>query len=318
MPHPTPTSMTPLYIGVDVSTDALDVATSTGVAHRLPYDDDGLARLVALCDGAALVVLEATGGVERVAVAELAAADRPVVVVNPRQVRDFARATGQLAKTDALDAAVLARFAEAVRPDVRPLPSAEQHAFAALAARRRQISAMITAETNRLRTAARVVRPSIEAHLAFLVRQRAEAELALGQAVEASPVWRAADVLLRSVPGIGAVVSRTLLAELPELGQLTGKQIAALVGLAPLACDSGRLRGRRSVWGGRASVRSALYMAALSASRFNAVLRAFYGQLRARGKAPKVALVAVARKLLVALNAMVREGQPWRESLAAA
>jgi transposase len=308
----------PLYVGLDVSRDALDLARSDGHAARLCHDDDGLAALVALCDGATLVVIEATGGVERAAAAELVGAGVPVAVVNPRQVRDFARATGQLAKTDALDAAVLARFAEAVGPEARPLPDAEQRALAALVARRRQLTEMLTAERSRLRTAEPAVRGSVEAVIAFLEGQKADADRALAEAVEASAAWRERDDLLRSVPGVGRVLSATLLADLPELGRLTGKQAAALVGVAPLARDSGRLRGHRTTWGGRAPVRRALYMASLSASRFNPALRSFYERLLARGKARKVALVAVMRKLLVLLNAVVRDGRRWDENVAAA
>ena len=196
------------FVGVDVSLDALDLAASTGESDRLPNDDEGRARLVAACRGATLVVLEATGGIERAAAAELAVAGVPVAVVNPRQVRDFARATGQLAKTDPIDAAVLARFAEAVRPEVRPLPDAEQRALAAVVARRRQLTEMLVAERHRLRTADRAVRVGIEAHIAFLVAQKTEADAALAEAVAASAVWRAHDDLLRSVPGIGVVLSR--------------------------------------------------------------------------------------------------------------
>lgn len=308
----------PLYVGVDVSLDALDVATSAGHAQRLDYTDDGLDGLRQLCAGATLVVLEATGGIERAAAAELVAAGLPVAVVNPRQVRDFARATGQLAKTDRIDAAVLARFAEKVEPEARPLPTAEQRAMAALVARRRQLSDMLVAERHRLRTADAAVRASVEAVIAFLTAQKTEADQALAAAVEASAVWRQRDDLLRSVPGVGPVVSATLIAELPELGRLSGKQIAALVGVAPMARDSGRKRGRRSVWGGRASVRAVLYMGALSAARYNPALRSFYEGLVARGKAPKVALIAVARKLVVVLNAMVRDGRAWGKNMAVA
>src|SRR5690606_32350871 len=210
-------AMPDLYVGVDVSLDALDVATSRGDLLRLPHDDGGLVQLVALCDGAALVVLEATGGIERAPAAELAAAGLPVAVVNPRQVRDFARATGQLAKTDARDAAVLARFAEAVGAEARPLPDAEQRALAALVARRRQLTEMLTAERSRLRTAEPAVRGSVEAVIAFLEGQKADADRALAEAVEASAAWRERDDLLRSVPGVGRVLSATLLADLPEL-----------------------------------------------------------------------------------------------------
>lgn len=305
------------FVGVDVSLDALDLADSLGHTDRLPNDDDGRARLVAACAGATLVVLEATGGVERAAAAELAAAGVPLAVVNPRQVRDFARATGQLAKTDAIDAAVLARFAEAVRPEVRPLPDAEQRMLAAVVVRRRQLTEMLVAERHRLRTANPAVRPGIEVHVAFLVGQKAEADEALADAVASSAVWRAHDDLLKSVPGIGVVLSRTLIAEVPELGRLTGKQIAALIGVAPLACDSGRLRGRRTTWGGRASVRSVVYMAAVSASRSSSAFGVFYRGLVARGKAPKVALVAVMRKLVVVANAVVRDGRRWSAPAAA-
>ena len=308
--------MPSLYVGVDVSTDALDLARSDGQAERLPYDADGLARLAALCEGADLVVLEATGGIERRAAAELVAARLPVAVVNPRQARDFARATGRLAKTDAIDAAVLALFAERVRPEPRPVPDAEQRALAALVARRRQLSDMLVAERNRLRSADPAVHASIEAHVAFLEGQHAEADRALADAVESSAVWSERSDLLQSAPGVGRVLATTLIAEVPELGRLSGREIAALVGVAPLARDSGRLRGRRTVWGGRAPVRSVLYMAALSASQSNPVLRAFYEGLVRRGKARKVALVAVMRKLLVALNAMVRDGRRWGENLA--
>lgn len=310
--------MPDLYVGVDVSADTLDLHRSDGRSARLDHDDDGLADLVALCHGATLVVLEATGGLERQAVAELAAAGAPVASVNPRQVRDFARATGRLAKTDAIDAAVLARFAEAVRPEARPLPDAEQRALAALVARRRQLSDMLVAERHRLRAADPAVRDGIAVHVAFLEGQHGAAERAVAAAVEASEVWRERDDLLRSVPGVGPVLSATLIAEVPELGSLSGKEVAALVGVAPLARDSGRMRGRRSVWGGRATVRRALYMAALSAARYNPALRSFYERLVGRGKARKVALVAVMRKLLVVLNAMVRDGRRWDESLGTA
>lgn len=310
--------MPKLYVGVDVSTDALDLARSDGHAESVPHTDDGLARLAALCDGAALVVLEATGGIERTAAAELAAARISVAVVNPRQVRDFARATGQLAKTDRIDAAVLALFAERVRPDARPLPDAEQRALAAVVARRRQLSDMLVAERHRLRTADAAVRDSVEAVVAFLSAQKADADRVLAKTVEASAVWRERDDLLRSVPGVGRVLAATLIAEVPELGQLSGKQIAALVGVAPLARDSGRMRGRRTTWGGRAPVRSVLYMGAMVAAHKNPVLSRYYEGLVARGKPKKVALVAVMRKLIVALNAMVRDGRPWDENLALA
>jgi transposase len=259
--------------------------------------------------GASLVVLEATGGLEAVLAAELAAAGVPVAVVNPRQVRDFARAMGKLAKTDALDAAVLARFAAAVRPAPRPLPDAAAVDLRALVARRRQLVEMLTAERNRLRAAPARLRP--ETHVRFLRAALDDLDRDLGAAVRASPLWREAEDLLRSVPGIGPVVSATLLAELPELGTLGPKQLAALVGVAPLNRDSGARRGTRSVWGGRAGVRAALYMAALVGVRHNPPLRAFHARLRAAGKPPKVALIACMRKLLTTLNALLRHRTTW-------
>ena len=311
--------MTATFGGLDVSKDHLDLhVRPAGAAARFANDDAGIAALVARLAAAApdRVVVEATGGYEAPAVAALAAAGLPVVVVNPRQARDFARATGRLAKTDALDAAALAAFAEAIRPPVRPLPDADARALAALVARRRQLVEMRTAEQNRLGLAAPGVARSIRDHIRWLDRQLDRAGRELAAAVEASPVWRAKDDLLRGVPGVGPVVARTLLADLPELGALTGKQIAALVGLAPVARDSGTRRGQRSIAGGRASVRSVLYLAALSAARFNPALRAVRDRLRAAGKAAKVVLVAVARKLLVLLNAMLRDGLPWNPNLA--
>jgi transposase len=259
------------------------------------------------------VVLEAPGGLERLAAAELAAAGVPVAVVNPRQVRDFAKAVGQLAKTDALAAQLLARFAEAVRPTPRPLPDAGTQALAALLARRRQVVAMLTAERQRLATAGVPVRPRIQTHVGWLERELGALDDDLGQTLRASPVWRAKEDLLRSVPGVGPVVARTLLAALPELGALDRKRIAALVGLAPVACDSGTLRGKRLVWGGRGRVRTALYMAALTGTRYNPVLRAFYRRLLRAGKAKKVALTACMHKLLLILNAIVHSATPWRQ-----
>lgn len=239
-----------------------------------------------------------------------------MTVTNPRQVRDFAKATGQLAKTDVLDAQILARFAEAVRPALRPLPDEITLELRALIGRRRQITEMLTAEKNRLSRAPRRIQKRIEAHIRWLQSELERADEDLDQTIRQSPVWREQEDLLKSVPGIGPVVSRTVLAELPELGNLNRKQIAALVGVAPLNWDSGLLRGRRAVWGGRSHVRTALYMAALTASRRNPVIRDFYKRLRAAGKAPNVALVACMRKLLVILNAMIRHRVPWRPVIA--
>jgi transposase len=252
--------------------------------------------------------------VERSVTRALASAELPVVVVNPRQVRDFAKATGQLAKTDRIDALVLARFAEAVRPAVRPLPDELTIELRALIARRRQITEMIVAERNRLSPASKAVRKRIEAHIRWLESELDRADQDLDQSIRQSPIWQENQELLQSVPGIGPVISRTLLAELPELGQLNRKQMAALVGIAPLNRDSGTMRGRRTIWGGRASVRAVLYMAALVASKRNAIIRAFYQRLRTAGKAPKVALVACMRKLLTILNSMIKHKTRWSEN----
>jgi transposase len=310
---------TPTFVGVDVSKDHLDVfVRPTGAAARLANDGPGVAAAVerVAAAGPAAVVLEATGGYEAPLAAALAAAGLPVAVVNPRQARRFAEATGRLAKTDRLDAAALAHFAEAVRPPARPLPDADARALAALVARRRQLLDMRTAEQNRLPLADPAVARDIRAHVAWLDRRLAAADRDLAAAVQASPAWRAKDDLLQSVPGVGPVVSRTLLAELPELGTLSGRRIAALAGVAPVAKDSGRHAGARRIAGGRAAARSALYMACLSAVRYNPTLRATYRRLRAAGKAVKVAQVAAMRKLLVILNAMLRDGRHWHPALA--
>ena len=307
------------FVGIDVSKARLDVALHpTGATHSVANDANGIKTLVEQLRAVKplLVVLEATGGIERAVVRALVAAELPVTVTNPRQVRDFAKATGQLAKTDVLDAQILARFAEAVRPALRPLPDEITLELRALIGRRRQITEMLTAEKNRLSRAPRRVQKRIEAHIRWLQSELERADEDLDQTIRQSPVWREQEDLLKSVPGIGPVVSRTVLAELPELGNLNRKQIAALVGVAPLNWDSGLLRGRRAVWGGRSHVRTALYLAALTASRRNPVIRDFYKRLRAAGKAPNVALVACMRKLLVILNAMIRHRVPWRPVIA--
>ena len=303
------------YIGIDVSQGWLDVALQPGgEAWRATNDEPGIAglidRLRALQPTA--VILEATGGIELPVTGALLAAGLPAAVVNPRQVRDFARAMGRLAKTDAIDAQVLARFGEAVRPELRPLPDEATQELAALVARRRQLIEMLTAEKNRLRLAARAVRRDIQQHIRWLERRLSDLDGDLAQQVRSSPRWREQDDLLRSAPGIGPVSSVTLLAQLPELGQLNRKEIAALVGVAPLNRDSGTLRGRRKVWGGRAHVRAALYMATLVGTRHNPVLKTFYERLLAAGKPKKVALTACMRKLLTILNAMVRTETSWQ------
>ena len=309
-------AVTTVYVGIDVAKDHLDLhGRPHGTAWQVTNDEAGIATLVSRLQQLAptLVVLEATGGYELPVVAALAAARLPVAVVNPRQVRDFAKATGRFAKTDTLDAAVLAHFAEAVRPTPRPVPDADAQALAAWLTRRRQLLEMRTAEQNRLGPAvATTVRPQIERHIAWLTEQLGQVEQELRDAIQASPVWRTQDDLLQGVTGVGPTVAWTLQAALPELGRLNRRRIAALVGLAPRCRDSGQRQGVRTIGGGRAEVRSVLYMASLSAIRHNPVLRAFYRRLRDAGKAAKQALIAVARKLLTMLNAMIRDQQPWQ------
>jgi transposase len=304
-----------VFVGIDISKARMDVAVRPlGTVFSVAHDDAGMAALIERLRSPlpALIVLEATGGLEAMVVGALAAAGLPVVVINPRQVRDFAKATGRLAKTDAIDAQVLAQFAEAVRPTVRPMPDAHTQALAALMTRRRQVLDMLTAETNRLGSAPRRIRREIQTHIRWLERQVAKLDDELRQAIHSSPVWREKDDLLQSMPGVGPVLATTLLASVPELGTLNRRQIAALVGVTPVNRDSGTLRGKRMVWGGRAAVRAVLYMGALVAARHNPVLKAFYQRLRQAGKASKVALTACMRKLLTMLNAMLKHRTPWR------
>ncbi len=300
------------YVGIDVSKAELEVAVGDE-GWTVSNDEAGIETLLERLSERRLelVVLEATGGYETTAAAALAEAGHAVVVANPRQVRDFARATGQLAKTDRIDARVLALFAERVRPEVRVLPDEETQELTALLARRRQLLEMMVAEKNRLKMASTAVEKDIREHIEWLKRKLRSVDSDLERRIKASPVWRAKEDLLRSIPGIGPVVSRTLIGALPELGKLNSKQIAALAGVAPLNRDSGTLRGKRMVWGGRRSVRVALYMAALTASQRNPAIRVFYQRLREGGKPPKVALTACMRKLLVIANAMVRDDVPW-------
>lgn len=307
-----------MFVGIDVAKAELVVSVVPSLERfTVANDESGVRTLVARLRPIApqLIVLEATGGYELLAVAALAAATVPVVVVNPRQVRDFAKATGQLAKTDRIDADILARFADVVRPDVRPLADAEAHELDALLTRRRQLLEMLQAERNRVGqvfgTGKKLVRKSLKTHIAFLERELRAADTDLGVMVKQSPVWRERDELLRSVPGVGPVLSRTLLADLPELGRLSRRAIAKLVGVAPLSRDSGTMRGRRFVQGGRATVRGVLYMAALVATKRNPVIREFYQRLLTVGKPKKLALVACMRKLLTILNVMVRTHSPW-------
>ena len=264
-----------IYVGIDVAKDRVDVATRPADQHwSVSYDEAGVEALVAKLQvlEPAAVILEATGGLELPLVAAVAAAALPVAVVNPRQVRDFARSTGQLAKNDQLDARILAHFGEAVRPPIRPLRDADTQVFGAMLARRRQMVAILVAEKNRLSRALPEVRPRIEAHINWLGQELNDLDGELRQTIQNSPVWRGKDELLRSVPGVGPQVSMALLADLPELGTLSRKKIAALVGVAPFSRDSGRYRGKRTIWGGRARVRSVLYMGALVAARCNPVI----------------------------------------------
>lgn len=307
-----------IFVGMDVSQDTVDIAVQPGTGFQVTNDDAGIANAVERLQPLqpTLIVLEATGGLEMPLAGALAAARLPVVVVNPRQVRDFARATGQLAKTDRLDAQILARFAEAIRPPIRPIPDEQTLALAALVARRRQLIEMLTAEKNRLRLTARTLQKRVQAHITWLEHELDGLNTDLTVVMRQSPVCREKEDVLRSVPGVGPVLTTTLLANLPELGTLTRKEVAALAGVAPFPRDSGTLKGRRTIWGGRAHVRAALYMAALVATRRNPVIRTFYQRLCQAGKAKKLALTACMRKLLTILNAMVKSKTPWRVAVA--
>lgn len=303
-----------VYVGIDVSKDHLDVAVAPdGRGWQVPTTEAGLTELGEHLRTLypTLVVLEATGGLEIPVLGRLAAAGLPVVAVNPRQVRDFGRATGKLAKTDTIDAHLLALFAERIRPQLRPLADEATQTLGALLARRRQVVEMLTAEKNRLRRASPKVQPDLRAHIAWLEERLKALDHDIEGTLRHSPIWREQEDLLRSVPGVGPVLAMTLLAELPEMGSLSRKQIAALVGVAPFNRDSGTLRGKRAIWGGRAPVRAALYMAALVATRYNPVIHAFYQRLLAAGKPKKLALVACMHKLLTILNAMLKHKTPW-------
>ena len=306
-----------INVGIDVSKHWLDVVVGAGTAsQRFDNTDAGHDALIKALESRTIerIVVEATGGLERPVVAALAAAELPVVVVNARHIRNFARATGRLAKTDAIDAEVLTQFAQAVAPEVRPIASAEHYAFKELVARRRQLVMMHTAESNRLKQAHdNAVRRSIRAVLKVIERQLNDTERKLDDVIERSPIWQVRKDLLTSVPGVGDQTARTLIAELPELGNCSRQQIAALVGVAPINRDSGMMRGRRMTWGGRTNVRTALYMATLVATRHNPVIRDHYQKLVEAGKRKKLALVACMRKLLTILNAMLRNGEPWRQ-----
>lgn len=303
-----------LVVGIDVSKKSLDVAfRPTGEVLSEQNSEDGIAKLVARIsqEKPVLVVLEATGGLESLLATSLALADVPVAVVNPRQVRDFARAIGQMAKTDAIDAAVIAHFGEAVKPEPRPLPDESTTHLSAIVARRRQLVEMKVMETNRIATTPLKLRKEVQDHIDYLEKRIKDCDKDLRHSIRQTPMWREKDNLLQSAPGIGRTVSAVLLAHLPELGTLNRKQITALVGLAPFNRDSGQFRGKRHIRGGREEVRSPLYMATLTAIRCNETFKQYYERLLTAGKVHKVAQVACMRKLLIALNAMVRDGKPW-------
>jgi transposase len=304
------------FIGIDVAKDRLDIhVRPDGHAFALPRDPAGLIELVDRLRSLApnLIVLEATGGFERTVAAALAAAQLPMAVVNPRQIRDFARATGRLAKTDAIDAAVIAHFADALRPEPRAMPDEDAQALAELVSRRRQLIDMLGAETSRrARVANRRVAREIDRHMLYLNKLLSKLDSDIDTVIRASPVWREKEQLIASVPGVGHKTARLLIARLPELGTLDRHHIASLVGVAPMNRDSGTMRGKRRVQGGRPDVRSGLYMAALTAARCNPVLSEVYKRLCQAGKPKKVAIVAVLRRLVVIINAILRTNQPWK------
>lgn len=303
------------FIGLDVSKDTVEVAVRpTEERKTFANQEESLSLMIDFIKpfSPRLIVLEATGGLEKAAVCACAVAGLPVVVVNPRQVRDFAKAKGILAKTDKIDAGVIAQFAEAIRPEVRPLKTEEAQKLDALLSRRRQISQMITAEKNRLQSAPVWTRKDIQKHIAWLQKELDQFTQDLDRMVKEIPIWRAKDEILQSVKGVGPVLSVTLISQLPELGTLKGKKIAALVGVAPLNRDSGKYRGRRTIWGGRAEVRSVLLVATRIAIRFNPVIRAFFERLKKAGKIRKVAETACMRKLLTILNAMLKNNTRWQ------
>lgn len=304
-------------VGIDVAKDSLDIAVSNGERFSCANEEEAIAGLIEWLQALQpeRIVLEATGGYQQALVAACGIAGLPVMVVNPRQVRDSASALGRLAKTDPIDAEVLMRFAEAIRPEYRELPDAQTRELEALVIRRRQVLAMVVAERQRLMSAPAVVRRELRAHIAFLIKQMKSADRQLAEALRASPLWREREQLLGPVQGVGPVLLSTLCASLPELGRLNRRQMAALVGVAPFNCDSGTLKGKRHCWGGRAEVRAVLYMAALSARRCNPVIRRFYERLIAAGKPTKVALTACMRKLLSILNAIARDQTEWNPNL---
>jgi transposase len=309
----------PLFVGIDVAKATLDIVLRPSEQlWQIIYDDAQIEALVTQLSelSPTLIVVEATGGLERILVAALVAAKLPVVVINPRLARDFAKAIGRLAKTDRIDAQVLAHYGEAIRPSLRPLPDADTQQLRALVDRRRQLMDMISAEQSRLNTSSARIRDSIEYHLTWLRQQVARLDDDLDGMLKASSLWCEYDAILQSTPGVGPLLSRTLISQLPELGDLNRKEVAALVGVAPFNRDSGTWRGRRTIWGGRATVRAVLYMSTLVATRYNPVIREFYERLLVWGKVKKVALIACMRKLLTILNAMIKHQQQWQPRVA--
>jgi transposase len=303
-----------VYVGIDIAKGRIDMAVhSSDERWSFTNDDVGVAKAVSCISGVSpvLVVLEATGDFQAALVAALAVAGITPAVVNPRQVRDFAKATGRLAKTDVIDAQVIAHFAAAIHPTPRPLSDAQAQELKDILARRRQVSEMLTAERNRFGSARKTVRDRIQAHITWRQQELDEIDGNLRRVIRESPVWREKDDVLQSVPGVGPIVSATLLTQLPELGTLNRRQIAALVGVAPFNRDSGTFRGKRTIWGGRSRVRAVLYMATIVAARYNPIIRNFYERLCNAGKAKKVALTACMRKLLTILNAMLKHRVPW-------
>ena len=313
------TSVDGVYVGIDVSKNQLDL-DSYPESHRAQFanDAEGHANLAAMLKQLPVrwIVVEATGGLEMEMVSVLATAGLPVAVINPKQARDFAKAIGVLAKTDRVDALVLARFGEAVKPALRPMKDVDLRQLEGVLTRRRQLVEMVTIENNRRLQAAPPIAKEIEEHIVWLKQRIKAADGDLARAIKQSPLWHAKADLLASIPGVGAVTIATMVAELPELGTLDRRAISALVGVCPYSRDSGKTRGKRRIWGGRASVRSVLYMAALVGIRFNPILKATYQRLLAAGKLKKVALVACARRLLVMMNAMLRDGSTWTATIA--
>lgn len=305
------------FIGIDVSKDRLDLAVRpTGETRSFQNNDEGISEMMAFLKGfnPARIIVEATGKLEFPVVRALYVKQMPVVVINPKHARDFAKATGTLAKTDKIDAHVLARFGETLKPEIRPLKSEETESLEDLVTRRRQLVEMLTAEKNRLHTARGWARRDIKGSIESLEKRLQKINKELDDTIKQSPLWREKNKILKSIPGVGSVLTMTLLSELPELGTLNRRQIASLVGVAPLNRDSGLFRGKRSIWGGRRTVRAALYMSALSATRFNPVIKSFYQRLCNAGKKNKVAIVACMRKLLVILNTMIKNNVSWQNT----